>query len=395
MVYPLVHNPFDAADLEVMINSIKSGQFTMGPKVKEFEVAFAKKIGSRFAVMVNSGSSANLIAAFGLPYKTNSQIGPGSEVLVPGIGWSTTWSPLHQAGYKLKVIDVNPETLNVDFESYRDAITENTKMIVTVSVLGNPLEFTKLKKLCVEKNIILFEDNCESIGASVENKACGTFGDIGTFSFFYSHHISTIEGGMTVTDDEELYHILLSLRAHGWTREIPATSFIGGKKADELRENYNFIFPGFNVRPLEMSGALGLSQLGKLDGLVKKRRENAKLFSTLMKKHDQTFSIQIEKSGLSSWYSFPIILKSGNSLERDRLLVHLKNNGIEARMITGGCLTLHPMRKYFNFVSYKSPIEAERIHNCGLFVANHAVDMTKMFEALDIALTSFKAENAL
>ena len=392
MIYPLVISPFDDSDIQTLIETIKSRQFTMGPLVKKFETEFAEKMGSRYAVMVNSGSSANLAATFSLLYKKSNPLKKNCEVLVPAIGWSTTWAPLQQAGFRIKIVDVNPETLNVDVESYREAISENTKMIVTVSILGNPLDFENLKKLCQEKNILLFEDNCESIGATVNGKSCGTFGDVGTFSFFYSHHISTIEGGMIVTDDEELYHLCLSLRAHGWARDIPNENYFEKIKSNELRENYNFVVPGFNLRPLEMSGALGLTQLQKLDALVAKRRENALLFAKTMQKHDGYF-IQLEKFGKSSWYSFPIILKKGTEEKRNRLFEHLKKNGIESRMVTGGCLTLHPMKEYFDIVEHKRPINAERIHSLGLFVANHSVDMSGMFEALDNALTSFETLN--
>lgn len=390
MTYPLVKNPFSESDISVMVDSIKSGQFTMSSKVREFESAFAAKMGSQFAVMTNSGSSANLIAAFSFLYQKNNAMHRDDEVLVPAIGWATTWSPLHHAGFKLKVIDVNPRTLNVDVDSYIAAVTEKTKMIVTVSVLGNPLEFTKLRKFCDDRKIILFEDNCESIGATVDGKQCGTFGDIGTYSFFYSHHISTIEGGMAVTDNEELYHIMLSLRAHGWVRDLPNNEIITEKSSNELREQYNFVFPGFNVRPLELSGALGLEQIKKLDANVLKRRENAIEFLQKMQKHNVKFSFQEELHGKSSWFSFPIILNNGNAENRDNLFRHLKSYGIESRMITGGCLTKHPMKKYFVFTDYPAPLVSERIHDCGVFVANHAENMSSLFDLLDEALTSFK-----
>jgi CDP-6-deoxy-D-xylo-4-hexulose-3-dehydrase len=390
MIYPLVTNPFDESDISVIIDSFKSGQYTMGPKVRDFEKAFADKVGSRYAVMVNSGSSANLIATFAFFYKQKNSLRRGDEVLVPAIGWATTWSPLQQAGLQLKVIDVDPRTLNVDFDSYITAVTEKTKMIVTVSILGNPVELDRLRKFCTEKEIILLEDNCESIGASVGGKQCGTFGDIGTYSFFYSHHISTVEGGIAVTDDEELYHILLSLRAHGWVRDIPNNKFVSEKLESEIRQQYNFVFPGFNVRPMEFSGALGLAQLKKLDNNVKIRRKNASQFQKIMQKHSELFSFQEEVYGESSWFAFPIVIKNGSAALRDKLFLHLADRGIESRMITGGCLTRHPMKRYFDFVTYPVPVEAEKIHDGGVFVANHAVDMTLMFGALDEALASFK-----
>lgn len=390
MNYPLVSSPFDQSDIDTLVNTIRAGQLTMGPIVKEFETAFAKKMGSRFAVMTNSGSSANLIAAFAFRYTSVQTLKPGDEVLVPAIGWATTWSPLHQAGYRLKVVDVDPETLNVSYESYFNAITDETKMIVTVSILGNPLEFDRLRTLCEEKNIILFEDTCESIGSKINGQYCGTFGRVGTFSFFYTHHISTIEGGMAVTDDPELYHILLSLRAHGWVRDLPQQSSLASETEIENKHHYCFALPGFNVRPLELSGALGLNQLKKLDENIRIRRENAGLFTKRMVRFTDRYDFQIEKHGESSWYSFTIVIKNGLVENRNALMNHLRQHSIESRMITGGCLTLHPMKKYFSFSTFVPPVQAERIHNGGLFVANHAVDMTSMFDVLENALDSFE-----
>jgi CDP-6-deoxy-D-xylo-4-hexulose-3-dehydrase len=390
MIYPLVSNPFDQNDIETLISTIKGGQLTMGPQVKSFEKKFSEKMGVKYSVMVNSGSSANLIAAFATLYKKNNPLAAADEVLVPAIGWSTTWAPLHQAGFQLKVVDVDPETLNVDAQDYIDAVTPKTKMIVTVSILGNPLEFEKLRNFCDQKSILLFEDNCESIGATHKGRQCGTFGHLGTYSFFYTHHISTMEGGMVVTDDEELYHILIALRAHGWVRDLPAQSALAEADAIENKNKYQFVLPGFNVRPLDLSGALGHTQLAKLDHIVEMRRKNAEIFKARMSQFSDRFAFQKEKHGQSSWYSFTIVIKNGSVQKRNALMKHLTDHKIESRMITGGCLTLHPMKKYFKFSEAAVPIEAERIHNSGIFVANHAVDMTDMFDALESALKTFK-----
>ncbi len=392
--YPLVINPFNFEDIEAILRTVRGGQFTMGPQVSLFEKSFAERTGSKFAVMANSGSSANLIAASAFLYRNRNAIQRGAEVLVPAIAWSTTWSPLQQAGFKIKILDVNPDTLNVDVDTYIEAITTETKMIVAVSILGNPVDLARLRRECDEKNIILLEDNCESIGATVEGRQCGSFGHIGTFSFFYSHHISTIEGGMAVTDDEELYHILLSLRAHGWTREVPNDQFIRTKKLDEVRQQYNFALPGYNVRPMEISGALGLSQLKRLDSIVELRRKNAALFADIMQPLETYFSFQKEKYGKSSWFSFPIILRHGDETVRNALFLHLASDGVESRMVTGGCLTLHPMLKYFDVVPYKKPVVAENIHHCGLFVANHADNMQPRFELLKDSLQRFIGDHA-
>jgi CDP-6-deoxy-D-xylo-4-hexulose-3-dehydrase len=393
MKYPLVLSPFDKSDTNILHAAIDRGQFTMGKEVALFEKEFAAKMGVKYAVMVNSGSSANLIASFAFLYSEKYKLNPGDEVLVPAIGWSTTWAPLHQAGFNLKVVDVDPETLNVSFESYVKAVTPKTKMIATVSILGNPLEFEKLRDYCNENNLILFEDNCESIGAKCGNKFCGTFGEVGTFSFFYSHHISTMEGGMVLTNDDELYHILLSLRAHGWVRDLPEQSSLADSNEILEKNKYRFVLPGFNVRPLELSGALGRNQLVKLDGNIRQRRLNAEEFTTRLSHLNESFQFQIEKYGISSWYSFTIVLKNGNINLRNRLMDHLKKHGIESRMITGGCLTKHPMSSYFRFSKFERPTAAERIHDCGIFVANHNAPMSDMISELKIALETFRVED--
>ena len=199
-----------------------------------------------------------------------------------------------------------------------------------------------------------------------------------------------MEGGMVVTDNEELYHILIALRAHGWVRDLPAQSTLADADAIENKNKYQFVLPGFNVRPLDLSGALGHTQLAKLDHIVEARRKNAKIFTERMSKFSDRFAFQKEKHGESSWYSFTIVIKNGTVEKRNALMKHLADNKIESRMITGGCLTLHPMRKYFKFSEAAVPAQAERIHNSGIFVANHAVDMTAMFDALETALKTFK-----
>ena len=263
--YSLSKSTWDKQELDAINQVVKSGNFTMGANVKKFEEKFAKYFNSNYAVMVNSGSSANLLGIASLFYKKSNPLMPGDEVIVPAVSWSTTYSPLQQYGLKLKFVDVDIETLNFDIKKLKQAVSSKTRIILAVNLLGNPNEFNEIKKIINRKDIILFEDNCESMGAKFDDEYAGSIGDIGTFSMFYSHHICTMEGGMILTNEIELYHIMLSLRAHGWTRDLPMNNSIIRKETDDFKESFKFILPGYNLRPLEMSAAIGIKQLDKLE----------------------------------------------------------------------------------------------------------------------------------
>jgi CDP-6-deoxy-D-xylo-4-hexulose-3-dehydrase len=239
MKYSLASSTWDEKEKNAMLEVMESGMYTMGSKVKAYENDFAKYFGSKYAVMVNSGSSANLLAVAALFYRKNSPLTPGDEVIVPAVSWSTTYHPLQQHNLHVKFVDIDLETLNYDLEALEEAVTDKTRMIMAVNLLGNPNDFDAITKIIGNRNIILLEDNCESMGATFKGKMAGTFGLMGTFSSFFSHHISTMEGGMIVTDDEELYHIMLSMRSHGWTRHLPETNQVTGKKsADSFEESF-------------------------------------------------------------------------------------------------------------------------------------------------------------
>ena len=387
MFYPLSLNSWDKEEAAVFQQVLEKGRFTMGESVKEFELAFAHKFSASYALMVSSGSMANLVALSSLFYKKDRPLKRGDEVIVPSISWATTYYPLQQFGLKLKFVDVELETLNMDVSQLEEALSSKTRMVVAVSILGNPCALTTLRSFCDRHELYLFEDNCESMGAILGNKPCGTFGDIGTFSTFYSHHISTMEGGMIVTEDKEVYHLAKSLRAHGWTRDIPSDSSIYDKGNDDFYESYRFILPGYNARPLELSGALGIEQLKKFDSLLSIRRENAQVFTGLFEK-DERFIIQKE-NGISSWFSFTIVLNPKFSIDRSKVIASLRKNEIEFRIITGGCFLRHDVIRYFDYETVGSIINANIIHDHGFFVGNHPKDLTQqikiLWEVLDSA----------
>ena len=380
MKYELAYSTFLAEEKRAMQRVIESDRFTMGKNVKEFENEFAKFFGKKYAVMVNSGSSANLVGVASLFFKKEKPLKRGDEVIVPSISWATTYYPLLQYGLKLKFVDIDLKTLNYDIAKLKDAISDKTKMVVTVSVLGNPNYFDEIDKLCKKYDLILFDDNCESMGAQYGGRYTGTWGLINTFSTFFSHHISTMEGGLILTDDYEIYSLCKSLRNHGWTRDQDENSPIFEKKEDDFFESYRFILPGFNVRPTELQGALGLVQLKKLPKFLKIRRENAKYFQEKFK-DDKRFIIQKEV-GKSSWFSFTMIVSPESGLDRKDILKKLKNADIEHRIITGGCFLEHDVIKYFDYEEYEKIVNARYAHYNGWFVGNASVDLTKEIDYL-------------
>ena len=279
--YPLASDTWSKEEVNAILDVIESKKFTMGDKVKELEKEFANFFKSKYCVMTSSGSTANLIGIASLFFRQKNSLDKGDEVIVPAVSWSTTYFPLQQYGLKLKFVDIDLNTLNYDLIQLEKAITNKTKLIVAVNILGNPNNFTKIKSIIKGKEIILMEDNCESMGAKFGSEYTGTFGIIGTFSSFFSHHIATMEGGYILTDDEEIYHILLSLRAHGWTRDLPMNNLVTSKSNNAFNESFRFVLPGYNVRPIEMSGAIGIQQLKKLPDFLYRRRKNADLFKKL------------------------------------------------------------------------------------------------------------------
>ena len=328
MVLPLATGTWDNEELEAIRRVVESDRYTMGKEVESFELQFADFFGSKYCVMVNSGSSANLLAVASMIHAKGVNLNPGDEVIVPAVSWSTTFFPLHQYGLKLIFVDVD-QTLNLDLEKVKDAISEKTRAIFAVNLLGNPIEYGRLQEIANEHDLIIFEDNCESMGATLDGKQAGTFGIMGTFSTYFSHHISTIEGGMVVTDDEELYHVMLSLRSHGWTRHLPKENLLVEKSDVEFDESFRFILPGYNLRPVEFFGAVGQSQLRKLPDIVSGRRKNAQFFTDRFSNIDGI--ITQTEVGSSSWFGFAIILdRSG---DRRQLLSLLEEKGVETRPI--------------------------------------------------------------
>lgn len=386
--YPLALSSWSKSEKTAIKKVIDSGNFTMGKKVLEFEEIFSKYVGSKFSVMCNSGSSANLLMIAALFYRKNNKLKKGDEVIVPAVSWSTTYSPLYQYGLKIKFVDIDKETLNFDLKKLKNAITNKTKAILAVNLLGNINDYESIKKMIEGTDIILLEDNCESLGAKLNGKQAGTFGIMGTYSTFFSHHICTMEGGLVVTDDKELYHILLSLRAHGWTRNLPKNNEVCSEKSDNnFFEMYRFILPGYNLRPLEISGAIGIEQIKKFDKFLNNRRKNAKYFyKKIAKKYEKYFFFQKE-IGESSFFGFSIICKNN---VREELIQFLTENSVECRpIVTGNFAKNDVVKKYYDYEIFDNLENANLIDKNGFFVGNHHFYMKKEIDYLDNLLEVF------
>lgn len=366
---PLATSSWDNAEYDAIRRTVDSGRFTMGPQVRQFERDFADLFGAGHAVMVNSGSSANLLAVAAAVLDPRIDLNVGDEVLVPAVSWATTYSPLAQYGLRMRFVDVDLDTLNIDLDLLESAVTPATKAIFAVNLLGNPIAFGRLREIADRHALVILEDNCESLGARADGVWAGTAGLMGTFSAFFSHHISTMEGGVVITDDEQLYQELVSLRAHGWTRELPDDNHVFPKTGEEFDDLFRFVLPGYNVRPLEMSGAIGIEQTKKIPGLVAGRRENAAHF---VERFSEAPFVRIQReTGESSWFGFSFILEGDLAGRRPEVVAALTAAGVECRPIVAGNFTRNPVMRHYDAIVPEELPAADRVHDDGLFIGNH------------------------
>tara|TARA_B100001093_G_scaffold518300_2_gene602662 strand:- start:578 stop:1768 length:1191 start_codon:yes stop_codon:yes gene_type:complete len=362
--YPLQADSFSSQDINAGIKILLSGQLTMSKKTREFEKYFAKKIKAKYCLMVNSGSSANLLALFCVvnPLR-KKRLKRGDECLVPAICWSTTLWPIIQAGLTPKVVDVNINNFSLDLDTIKKNVTKKTKAIMIVNVLGNCAELDEIRQYADKKKIVLIEDNCESLGSVYKNKNLGTYGDFSSFSFYFSHQITAGEGGMIACKSEKDYKILKALRAHGWDREI-------NKKS---KNKFNFINQGFNLRPLEVSAAIGLSQLKRLNKMIKTRSYNrSKILKKLKNSNEwdnQYDFFEPQKNLKPSWFGLPLLIKKKFIKKKGLFLKFLNKNKVETRPIISGNFANQPAIKLHKIkIDSKKLINAQEIENRGFFI---------------------------
>ena len=355
----------------------------MSKHVMDFENKFSKSFNAKYSVMTNSGSSANLLMISLLKYK----YGLSGDIIVPVVGWSTSFFPIHQLGFKINFVDISLDTLNIDTDKIEKAITKKTSAIMAINLLGNASNFKKLNQICKKNNLILIEDNCESLGAKdTMGRFCGTIGKLGTFSFFYSHHLQTMEGGMVVCKTKDDYFFLKSLRAHGWCRDIDSSKLYR-KTGNRFKDSFTFITPGYCLRPLEISGAVGTEQLKKWKKMHDLRRQNAKYFFDKFK-NNKNIILQKEV-GESSWFGFSIILKNKLFGMRDKIIKKLDKLGIETRPIVTGNFLNQPVIKYIEHINNKNYCAANTVHNHGFFVGNNPKNLKNEIDLLANFLNNY------
>jgi CDP-6-deoxy-D-xylo-4-hexulose-3-dehydrase len=364
MSIKLVKDTIDFSDISNLIEWLKTNpRLTKGDLTVEFEKKWSEWLGVKYSVFVNSGSSANLAGIYSLIL---SQRMKNNKIVVPAVSWVTTVTPTIQLGLEPIMCDCDKDNLGLDIDHLKQIIEEeNPSAIILVHVLGYPNHMNEIIELCKENDILLIEDTCESIGSSYEGKKLGTFGDLSTFSFYFGHHMSTIEGGMISTNDEDLYHILLSIRSHGWDRDLPI------KKQEELRQKYQvnnfralytFYYPGFNLRSTDLQAFIGLNQLEKIDMIVENRNKNFLRYKHEIK--NDFWIISEPENSLVSNFSYPIITKN-----IERLVKALTDNGIECRPLICGSINEHPF--WYERYGHKVLPNSKVVHEYGLYLPNN------------------------
>ncbi len=380
MKYPLGHNTWKLEEKRAAIKVLDSGFFTMGKIVKKFEEKFAKKFKAKYATMVNSGSSANLLmmsALKNLKKILKKKKIKKPNIIAPVVGWSTSYYPICQNGFQINFVDVELDTLNICPDEIEKAIDSNTVAILAINLLGNPCNFKKLQKISKKYNLILLEDNCESLGAKYNSKFCGTYGFMGTHSLFFSHHMQTMEGGVILTNDKDTNDFLKSLRAHGWCRDLSKKNNLYKKSNDKFKDHFVFITPGYSLRPLEIEASVGLVQLKKLDRFTKIREKNSIIFKKLFGNKSWCKIQKQEDNSISSWYGFNLILTGVLKNKRKKVIKKLIKNKIEVRPTMTGNFLNNPVMKFLNFKANGNYKNAKNIDQNGFFVGNYPKDLSK------------------
>jgi CDP-6-deoxy-D-xylo-4-hexulose-3-dehydrase len=356
---------------------LDSGRYTMGERCREFERTFAAYVGSKHALMVNSGSSANLLAAFALsnplcPAGNGLRpITPGCEVIVPALTWSTTVWPFIQAGAIPVFVDCDPQTLQMQPGAIEAAITDKTRAIAIVHVLGGAVDVESVRSIADAHGLWLFEDTCESLGVLWSGRQVGSIGHLGSYSFYFAHHITTIEGGMVVTNDDELADLMRAIRAHGWIRHMESGD-VYAAKYPHIDPRFLFITTGFNLRPTEINAAIGIVQLSKLDTFNERRRQVARQLDEGLldlRQANVLTSMSFDERSTPAPFGYPVLCRSTD--ERNRLQQHLEASGIETRPVICGNLVRQPALKHFEHRTSGALTGADRVMDCGLYWGTH------------------------
>lgn len=360
----LVKDTISLENINSLIDWLKTNpQLTKGELTKEFEKKWSDWLGVKYSVFMNSGSSANLAMFYSLILSKKLK---NKKIIVPAVSWVTTVSPVIQLGLEPIMCDCDTNNLGLDVDHLKKIIKkEKPSCLILVHVLGIPNNMTEIIELCKKHDIIILEDTCEAVGSKFQEKKLGSFGLMSSFSFYYGHHMSTIEGGMVSTNDDEFYEILLSIRSHGWDRDLPETKkkLLRKKyKVDEFKALYTFYNPGFNLRSTDLQAFLGLEQLRTLDEIIDKRNKNFEYYNKFL--NNKIWKPTPPKNSFVSNFAYPIITKKINSL-----VEALNSELIECRPLICGSISEQPFW-YERYGKKKLP-NAKKVHKFGLYLPNH------------------------
>lgn len=369
--HPLMENNISKEDINVVIKFLKKNKkriFTQSKKVEEFENKWSRWLGVKYSVFVNSGSSSNLLTLLIIKILYGT-----GEIIVPTLTWVSDIASVIQNNFKPVFVDINPETLCMDENHILKSISNKTKAVFITHAQGFNGLSDNLLKVLKKKNIILLEDVCESHGATFKNKKLGTFGLISNFSFYYAHHLSTIEGGMICTNNKKIYELVRMLRAHGMARESGNKKFekLMVRKFPNLSPKFIFLHPAYNLRNNEISAVIGINQLKRLSRNINIRKINFEIF--LNNLNNKFYRTNYQLKGNSN-YAFPLILKKKNLKNRDLLEKIMKQNKIEFRRgnAGGGNQLRQPyLRNFMRKINYKYYKEVDHVHFYGYYIGNY------------------------
>ena len=363
--FPLINDNISKEDKETIAKFVLStNRFTNGPKVKEFEERWSQWLGTKYSVMVGSGAAANYITT-SIVRELKGQKG---EIIVPPIGWVSDVSSVINTGFTPVFVDVDLSSMAITSENIKKAINENTKAIVLVHVLGFNGLTDEIVKIAKENDLLLIEDCCESHGATFKGQHVGTIGDMSCFSFYFGHHMTTIEGGMISTDNEEIYELARMFRSHGMTREASVKTHEKYSKKD-VNPLFTFAVPGYNMRSSEINAVLGIEQLKRLDYNISIRQKN--LHTWLSNLDPEIYFVDFDVEG-SSNYALPLILNK-NYKKMNEVCSILKKEGVEYRLGTagGGNQARQPYLERYDFKVCGELDVSNYIHDYGLYIGNH------------------------
>jgi len=374
---PLVKDTINKEDIDNLIEWLKTyPKLTKGEKTIEFEKLWSKWLGIKYSVYINSGSSANLAMIYALLQSNKLK---NNKIILPSVSWVTTVSPAIQLGMTPILCECDRDTLGLDINHLESLCKEhNPSVIMLVHVLGFPNKMKEIKEICNKYNVILLEDSCETVGSTYDNKKTGTFGLMSSFSFYFGHHMSTIEGGMVCTNNKELYDLLLSIRSHGWCRDLDTQTQQKLKEEHNISDfnmYYTFIYPGFNLRSTDLQAKIGIDQLKKIDEHNIIRSKNYEIFHKNI--FNDYWKINPIENNFISNFNYPIIHP-----KKEEIVKELINNNVECRPLVCGSMGKQPFwKKLYGETNFEF---ANIVDEFGLYVPNnHQITEEELFRIIN------------